>query len=337
MTAGGFSDSPHFMYSGWRSSGTWFQLYQIGFGGIPARPHGDGIDGHCLWPAMKSVPMEFLELYYPLRMEAYHTIADSGGAGLFRGGNAQRIRYRFLEEGEVSIHDDRWLSKPWGVMGGEPGRRGRKVLYRYSQSEVWREGKGKDDPEIKGETVPAKTDHVRVYPGDVLEWMTWGGGGYGDALTRDPELVVLEVAKGLVSVQGAREGYGVVVVPPSHLRNEKSGGGAKSDFYTVDADATTRLREEMSEVKKSHKEKNPPKDKLDEIFNRGGSWEDIKRNCKEETGLDPPKWPWEVPMRGPHTRLDYVKDWMDKHGMMGEKKSEKKDGEAVNGVNGVKG
>lgn len=60
MTAGGFSDSPHFMYSGyvfhdtpesrekvlkqcsWKENGEWFQLYQIGFGGIPARPHGDG-------------------------------------------------------------------------------------------------------------------------------------------------------------------------------------------------------------------------------------------------------------------------------------------------------
>ena len=44
MTAGGFSDSPHFMYSGWKKGGGgWFQLYQIGFGGIPARPHGDGM------------------------------------------------------------------------------------------------------------------------------------------------------------------------------------------------------------------------------------------------------------------------------------------------------
>ena len=76
-------------------------------------------------------------------------------------------------------------------------------------------------------------------------------------------------------------------------------------------------------MKKRHKEENPPKDRLDEIFNRGGSWEELKKNCKEETGLEPPKWPWEVPMRGPHTRLDYVKDWMEKHGMLGEKKTEK--------------
>ncbi len=54
--------------------------------GIPARPHGDGPDGHCLWPAMKAIPNEFLELYYPLRIDAYHLEIDSGGPGLYRGG-----------------------------------------------------------------------------------------------------------------------------------------------------------------------------------------------------------------------------------------------------------
>jgi 5-oxoprolinase (ATP-hydrolysing) len=44
--AAGFSDSPHLFYSGWSSAGEWFQLYQIGFGGIPARVIGDGPDGH---------------------------------------------------------------------------------------------------------------------------------------------------------------------------------------------------------------------------------------------------------------------------------------------------
>jgi N-methylhydantoinase B/oxoprolinase/acetone carboxylase alpha subunit len=84
------------------------------------------MDGHCLWPAMKFVPIEFLELSYPLRIEAYHTVASSGGPGLYSGGNAQRIRYRLLEEGEISIHDDGWLSKPSGVLGGELGMQGSK-------------------------------------------------------------------------------------------------------------------------------------------------------------------------------------------------------------------
>lgn len=139
------------------------------------------MDGHCLWPAMKSVPNEFLELYYPLRIEEYNTVTDSGGPGLYRGGNAQRIFYRFLEEGEISIHDDRWLSKPWGVLGGEPGGRSSKILVH--------DGDGSGRREIVSDVlVPvyisalilslqlqSKQDHIKVQKGDLLEWLTWGG------------------------------------------------------------------------------------------------------------------------------------------------------------------
>jgi 5-oxoprolinase (ATP-hydrolysing) len=179
-----------------------------------------------------SVPMEFLELYYPLRIEAYHTVPDSGGPGLYRGGNAQRIRYRFLEEGEISVHDDRWLSKPWGVVGGELGARERKVLYRYSKAK----GKGE---EAEGEVLPSKLDHVFVSAGDVLEWKTWGGGGYGDPLTRDPEIVALEVACGLVTAEGAKTGYGVVVMEPCE---------ANSGIHSVHVPATEGLRKKMGDV-----------------------------------------------------------------------------------------
>jgi 5-oxoprolinase (ATP-hydrolysing) len=278
MTAGGFSDSPHFMYSGWRADGSWFQLYQIGFGGIPARPVGDGMDGHCLWPGMKSVPNEFLELYYPLRLEIYDTVADSGGAGFHRGGNAQRIAYRFLEEGEVSIHDDRWLSKPWGVLGGEPGARSKKILYRYSVDAT--------NPPI--EHLRSKQDHVVVHDGDVLEYITWGGGGWGDPLTRDAAFVALEVHRGLVTFEGAKR-YGVVVA---------------ADF-SVDEAATTALRAEMKKIKKPVPE--------GEVFNRGGSLEELAASALAETGVAAPKHPGSVLMRGPHVALPYVRDWVKKH------------------------
>jgi N-methylhydantoinase B len=74
LNAAGFSSSPHLMYSGNRTdTGEWFQLYQIGFGGIPGRPFGDGPDGHSLWPSFTNVPNEFLEAYFPLRIETYET------------------------------------------------------------------------------------------------------------------------------------------------------------------------------------------------------------------------------------------------------------------------
>ncbi len=99
MCAAGFSDSPHFMYSGYDKDGEWYQLYQIGFGGIPGKPFGDGPDGHSLWPSFTNVPNEFLESYFPLRIETYETITDSGGPGKFRGGNGIRIAYRIPRAG----------------------------------------------------------------------------------------------------------------------------------------------------------------------------------------------------------------------------------------------
>jgi len=123
MNAAGFSDSPHLFYSGYDDKGEWFQLFQIGLGGIPGRPVGDGPDGHSLWPGFTNVPNEFIEAYFPLRIERYETIPDSGGAGLHRGGNGLTVAYRFLADGTISVHDERWLTFPWGVNGGEPGMR----------------------------------------------------------------------------------------------------------------------------------------------------------------------------------------------------------------------
>ncbi len=195
MCAAGFSDSPHFMYSGYDKHGDWFQLYQITFGGIPGKPFGDGPDGHSLWPSFTNVPNEFLESYFPLRIDIYETIADTGGPGKNRGGNGLRIGYRFLEPGEISIHDDRWLTYPWGVNGGLPGARSRKLLVRQDGTE---------------ELLHSKLDHVKVAPGDLLIADTWGGGGCGDPFTRDVEKVKFDFDARLISAAGAKR-YGVVI------------------------------------------------------------------------------------------------------------------------------
>lgn len=159
MTAAGFSDSPHFFYSGFKPNGEWYQLYQIAFGGVPARPKGDGPDCHCLFPAIKSVPTEAIELNFPVRLEVNEAVADTGGAGLNRGGNAQKTLYRFLSAGEFSLHDDRWFTKPWGVRGGKPGSRSRKAIHR---------GDGKGG--YVSELLPSKCDHVKVKPGYVSSY-----------------------------------------------------------------------------------------------------------------------------------------------------------------------
>jgi len=248
LNAAGFSDSPHFMYSGYNKQGEWYQLYQIGFGGIPGRPVGDGPDGHSLWPAFTNVPNEFLESYFPLRIVTYESITDSGGAGLHRGGNGVSIGYMFLEPGQISVHDDRWLSYPWGVNGGTPGARSTKRLVRTDGRE---------------ELLPAKCDRVQVFPGDVLYFNTWGGGGWGDPLKREPDKVAKDVERGLVSAQGARR-YGVVCDAEGQL----------------DRPATDSLRAQMA----SRRGKLP-------LFDRGGTIDELKARCRAETGLEPPRAP----------------------------------------------
>ncbi|GAA4788051.1 hydantoinase B/oxoprolinase family protein [Actinomycetospora chlora] len=253
LNAAGFSSSPHFMYSGYYSggerAGEWFQLYSIGFGGIPGRPLGDGPDGHSLWPSFVNIPCEYLESYYPLRIERCETVADTGGAGVHRGGNGVDVAYRFDEPGTIAIHDDRWLTYPWGVNGGEPGARGRKWIERADGTR---------------EVLPSKCHDVPVRPGDVLHFVTWGGGGWGDPLERDPDLVGLEIRRGLVTADGARR-YGVVA----------------DDAGAVDAAATEALRGELRAGRTGPLP----------VFDMGPPVEELLARCEEETGLPAPKRP----------------------------------------------
>jgi N-methylhydantoinase B len=219
LNAAGFSSSPHLFYSGNDAQGEWFQLFQIGFGGIPGRPLGDGPDGHSLWPGFTNVPNEFLERYFPLLIERYETEPDSGGPGLHRGGNGIHMTYRFLRPGTISIHDDRWFVPPWGVNGGDPGRRARKILERADGTTI---------------VIGNKVEDVEVREGDQLHYITWGGGGWGDPLDRDAALVAKEIVQDLVTVRGARS-YGVVA----------------DDSGNVDEHATRALREKMRAERKT--------------------------------------------------------------------------------------
>ncbi len=246
MNAAGFSDSPHFFYSGYDDNGEWFQLFQIGFGGIPGRPVGDGLDGHSLWPGFTNVPNEFLEAYFPLRIEKYETIIDSGGAGLHRGGNGLCAAYRLLNNGKIAIHDDRWLTYPWGVSGGKPGMRSTKLLVGADGTQKY---------------LPAKCDDIEVKKGDILYFNTWGGGGWGDPYLREPELVKTDIARGLVSVAGAKR-YGVIIAADSN----------------VDIEATRVLRGELSQQRGEI-----------ELFDFGGTIDEIKSRCLQETHLEPPE------------------------------------------------
>ncbi|MCG6796508.1 hydantoinase B/oxoprolinase family protein [Geobacillus sp. YHL] len=213
--AAGYGTSPYFIYSGKDEHNREFHLMEVMYGGLPGRPFADGLDGHSWWPAFVNIPTEYLETYYPLRVEYYRTGIDSGGAGKYRGGNCNEKLYTCLAKGTVSIHDDRAKLQPWGINGGEPGSTSYKVLIR------------KDGTRIPLES---KLDNILVEPGDQILFVTAGSGGWGDPLERDPERVRLDVARGLVSLKKARKSYGVVIDP---------------DTLEINEQATEFLREEM--------------------------------------------------------------------------------------------
>jgi len=211
--AAGCGSSPYFVYSGIDKHNRNFELMEILYGGIPGRPIGDGIDGHSWWPLLKNIPTEHLETYYPLAIEGYNSVLDSGGAGLHRGGNGIEKIYHLLVEGEVSIHDDRHESKPWGILGGRPGAVSTKWLIRKDGEKT---------------VLPSKIDNLHVRPGDRVVFRTAGGGGWGNPLERDPEKVRNDVARRLLSEGSARQDYGVVL---------------QGDELEIDLRATLELRE----------------------------------------------------------------------------------------------
>jgi 5-oxoprolinase (ATP-hydrolysing) len=174
----------------------------------------------------------------------------------------------------LSVADDRWFTHPWGIDNGKPGKRSKKILYRYS--------KNPENP--PAEYLPSKCDHVKVLPNDVLEYITWGGGGLGDSLTRPAEKVALEVHRKLVTIEGAKTNYGVVVDPVT---------------FEVKVTETEELRAKM----KTEKVEYPS------IYNRGGTLDELRAKSVEETGMEAPVAQWIEDPYGAHVNLPYVQKW----------------------------
>ena len=195
--AAGYGTSPHFIFTGHDSDGKYFQLMELLFGGVPGRPRGDGLDGHAWWPLFSATPIEYIENYYPVQVDSYRPVKDSGGPGLHRGGAGIEKVYRVLEPGRISIHDDREVVPPWGINGGLYGGTSAKWIVRAKTGEK--------------ERIPSKIDNLEVEAGDVIIFRTAGSGGWGDPYDRPAEEVARDVRYDLVSPEQALEGYGVVL------------------------------------------------------------------------------------------------------------------------------
>ena len=193
--AAGYGTSPYLVYSGTDDNGDYFQMVELLFGGLPGRPADDGLDGHSWWPMFRTTPAEYMESYYPVVLERYEPVTDTGGPGLHRGGTGIEKQYQFRCAGEVTVNDDRALLSPWGIGGAKHGGRSSKTIIR-------RDGTRKD--------LPSKIDNVPVKAGDRLLFRSAGAGGWGDPLERPAWKVERDVRRRLVSEESARRDYGVV-------------------------------------------------------------------------------------------------------------------------------
>ena len=204
-------------FHGLDAEGQPYLMREVLGGGSGGRPWADGSDTIHVVPDSKNLPVEFTETRFPLRVETLALAPDSGGAGKRRGGLGYRKEIRVLRDAQFLSVADRSILSCWGLKGGRAGRPFRVTLDPGGASERQLEGLVDDEP------IPAST-LVRID--------TTGGGGWGDPLEREPELVALDVTQGKVSAASARDDYGVVLL-------------STASECIVDMEATERLRDEL--------------------------------------------------------------------------------------------
>jgi N-methylhydantoinase B len=211
--SGGNAPDAGVSLGGYYDDGSPFVYLEFLVGSWGGGPWRDGMDA-CTGIIVNysNTPVELLESEQPLLVERYGFVADSEGAGAWRGGLALERHLRFLErEGTIQIRSDRREIAPYGLEGGAPG----------SPSDV-----RIHHPNGHIEQKPAKF-LTRLRMDDVLEVRLASGGGYGDPFKREPARVLADVVEEKVSIARAAAAYGVVIA---------------GDPPAVDVEATRRLR-----------------------------------------------------------------------------------------------
>jgi N-methylhydantoinase B len=181
-------------------TGSNFVLQSLEGGGWGGRPIGDGESASVsvCQGNVKNSPIESMEIKTPVIVEERALRPDSGGGGRFRGGLGIDVRVRNLVDGKWNLaRPRRRKCPPWGLWNGSPGG-GAEYLLRLAGSEEFRSADQIMRP------VPAESEVII---------RTGGGGGWGDPFEREPHAVLADVLEGLVSVEAARQTYGVVIEP----------------------------------------------------------------------------------------------------------------------------
>ncbi|NLT26520.1 MAG: hydantoinase B/oxoprolinase family protein [Microbacteriaceae bacterium] len=211
----------------------WYDWMAGGWGGR-ATKDGSSATAPVFGVGLAVQPLEGQERLSPVLTTEHSIATDSGGPGKFRGGCGiwKGGTLTDAQSTVVSYCCDRARSITWGIEGGLPS----------IPHGVWL-NRGTDDEKYLGSVFSS----VPLEPGDEFSRPSAGGGGFGDPLERDPELVVEDVIDGYVSVERAAIDYGVVITV----------GDAELDEYSVDADATAAKRAEIREARRGWIEENP--------------------------------------------------------------------------------
>jgi N-methylhydantoinase B len=222
-----------------------FVNMQLSFGSWGGTALADGLP-YCLSVVgnCSEIPVEILEIEYPFICLDKEFMIDTAGPGRRRGGPGITYTNRCLVSAEISLSCDRMRLGPWGLFGG--GDAMPQALYEVTDDEApyelgWspvdalRPISGRFDDEGRadgdgGRYLTSKFSHVKVAAGTTLRIVNAGGGGFGDPFEREPERVLEDVRNELVSVESAREHYGVVLSP---------------DGTSVDERTTVELRERL--------------------------------------------------------------------------------------------
>ncbi|MDP6564640.1 MAG: hydantoinase B/oxoprolinase family protein [Alphaproteobacteria bacterium] len=163
-----------------------------GFGGRATKDGKDGVQVHIT--NTSNLPVEAIESEYPLLVESYGLIEDSGGAGRYRGGlGIRRVVRPVGHETVFSGMGERFVHRPWGIFGGQSGGTGRFAIRRADQRE---------------EAISDKPNGVQVSPDAAVVIETPGAGGYGPPAERDHAALETDHRSGRFSADYLRRHYG---------------------------------------------------------------------------------------------------------------------------------
>ncbi len=200
VMAAGHDSIPAIVFSGERrrGAGPFVYLETVG-GGSGARADSDGMDAvHVHLTNTSNLPAEALEHEYPLMVDEYALVPDSGGAGKRRGGVGIARQISAMQDGIIfSIRSDSHVIGAPGVFGGGEG--GTANLIRNA-----------DGPDR--EALSSKVSHIEMRAGDSMRLETAGGGGYGNPSERLPAALGADIRDELVSLENAERDYGAELV-----------------------------------------------------------------------------------------------------------------------------